>query len=99
MTNAQAVVRIVSRVAELGAQHQLPPVTVATETDGTTTFQLGAISVHLFESGRELNVRGPGSGRAVPIDPDNEAPGQLSEALVAEGAQTIIRLLRAKFPT
>jgi hypothetical protein len=98
VTNAEAVVRIVSRVGELADEQGLQQLKVSTETDGTTTFQHGDISVHLFEADRELQVRGPGSARAAQIDPDADSTGQLKEAAVGGGAETIVAILRSRFP-
>lgn len=97
MTNAEAVIRIVSRVSELADEQGLRGLKVSTETDGTTTFQHESISVHLFEADRELHVRGPGSGRAVQIVADADSTGQLSQTDAASGAKTIVNLLRAGF--
>ena len=97
MTNAEAVVRIVSRVGELAGERGLERLKISTETDGTTTFQSGDTSVHLFEADRELQVRGPGSARAAQIDPDADSTGQLKEAAVGNGAETIVGFLRSGF--
>jgi bifunctional ADP-heptose synthase (sugar kinase/adenylyltransferase) len=96
--NTEAVVRIASRVAELAREHGLDPLKVTRETDGTTTFAHESISVHLFETDRELYVRGPGSARAAQIDPDAESTGHLSQAAVGGAAETIVGFLRAGFP-
>jgi hypothetical protein len=98
MTNAEAVNRIVSRVRELADEQGLQGLKVTTETDGTTTFAHETISVHLFESARELHVRGPGSASAVQIDADADSTGQLSQTFVGSGAESILGLLHTRFP-
>jgi hypothetical protein len=98
MTNAEAVIQIVSRVGELAQEQGLRGLTVTTETDGTTTFARETISVHLFESGRELHVRGPSSARAAQIDADADSTGRLSSTSVSAGAERIVGLLRSGYP-
>jgi hypothetical protein len=98
MTNAEAVLRIISRVGEIADEQGLRGLKVTTETDGTTTFARDAVSVHLFESKRELHVRGPGSERAAQIDTGAVSTGQLSQTSVCEGADTILGLLVSGLP-
>jgi hypothetical protein len=93
MTNAAAVLGIVSRVEELARRQGLRGLKITTERDGTTTFQHETVSVHLFEANRELHVRGPASAPAAQIEADADSTGQLSEGSVGAGASTIVELL------
>jgi len=97
VTNAEAVILIVSRVRKLADEQGLGDLRVTTETDGTTTFAHEMISVHLFEAARELHVRGPGSARATQIDADANSSGQLSQTFVGSGAERILGLLDTRF--
>ena len=96
MTNGEAVDRIVSHVAALAKEQGVRDLTVTTETDGTKTFRHKAVSVHLFESNRELHFRGPDSAPATRIVADAEGAERFSPALIGTGAQNIIALLQIR---